>query len=174
MRAKEFMKYCPHCGSNSFKGVGDKEMRCSNCDFRFFPNAAAAVALIVTNGRGEILLTRRAVEPNKGTLDLPGGFVDPDESVEEAIKREIKEELGAEVMTMEYLTSGHNAYLFSGYTVMTCDLGFKITLDRYDNLTAQDDISALEWHTPETIETAMSEIKAESIKQIVRYYVTHI
>lgn len=171
MRAKEFMKYCPHCGSDDFKGVSDKELRCGNCEFRFFPNASAAVAVIIENPDGEIMLTRRAVEPNIGTLDLPGGFVDPDETIENAVRREIAEELNAEVVDMQYLTSGPNAYLFTGYTVMTCDLGFKVTLRNYDTLTAHDDISAVEWYSREQLPNVMNEIKAPSIRAILEYYI---
>ena len=172
MRAKDFMTYCPHCGSNTFKGTNNKEVRCSDCGFRFFPNAAAAVALIIVNEKDEILLTRRAEEPNKGTLDLPGGFVDPDESVEEAIVREIKEELCSNVTSLQYLTSAPNAYLFTGYTVMTCDLGFKVTLDNYDALEAHDDISGIEWYSTSELHKAMEEIKAPSIKKIINHYIT--
>ena len=170
MRAKEFMSYCPHCGSNSFKGVSDKEMHCEECGFRFFPNAAAAVALIIENENGEIMLTRRAIAPNKGALDLPGGFVDPDESAEEAIRREVAEELNAEVTSMKYLTSAPNAYLFSGYTVMTCDMGFSVTLQKYNALSAQDDISAIEWYSRDNIVDAIKEIASPSIKKIIEFY----
>ena len=56
-----------------------------------------AVACFIRNSKGELLLVRRAKEPAKGTLDLPGGFVDMYESAEDAAHREVKEETGLDI-----------------------------------------------------------------------------
>ena len=52
------------------------------------------VAAIITNDDGEILLTRRNVEPYKGQWCLPGGHIDANETVRDAVIREAKEETG--------------------------------------------------------------------------------
>ena len=54
---------------------------------------------------------RRAKEPAKGTLDLPGGFVDMYETVEDGMRREIKEETGLDVTEIQYLFSSPNVYV---------------------------------------------------------------
>ena len=86
---------------------------CEDCKFQYYINNSAAVACLIFNSQGEVLLTRRAIDPNKGMLDLPGGFVEPLETAEEAVIREIKEELGLQITKMTYLVSFPNLYPFS-------------------------------------------------------------
>ena len=54
----------------------------------------ATVAAIITNKDGEILLTRRNIEPFKGQWCLPGGHIDENEKALDAVIREAKEETG--------------------------------------------------------------------------------
>ena len=79
-----------------------------------FINPSAAVVAFICNSRGELLVVVRDCEPAKGTLDLPGGFTDIDETVEESVIREIKEETGLTVTATTYLFSYPNHYLYSG------------------------------------------------------------
>lgn len=51
---------------------------------------AAAVAGLIFNEKGQLLLTIRAKDPGKGLLDLPGGFVDMGENADQALRREIE------------------------------------------------------------------------------------
>lgn len=66
----------------------------------------------------------RGRDPGKGGWDLPGGFVDPGETAEEALRREVREEIGLEVATMRYLGSWPNVYEYRGVHYRTLDLGF--------------------------------------------------
>ncbi len=164
---RRFLRHCPHCGSADFQAVTDKEFNCRTCSFRFFPNSAAAVAAIIVHD-GKIMLTRRAVEPWKGMLDLPGGFVDPGESAEEALSRELREELKANIISMRYIASAANRYIFSGYMVRTTDLAFQVEIDT-PNVQAHDDIDAIEWHDVNRI--PLEQVAAESIRNILARYV---
>lgn len=139
------IKYCPKCGSSNFPANSERSFKCIGCGFHFFINSAAAVAALIFNAKGEILFTRRAVEPNVGKLDLPGGFIDPNESAEEALKRELKEELGIDVVSMEYFASAPNEYVFSGYTVFTTDMAFVVKVKSLSGIVAMDDISGFEF-----------------------------
>jgi len=103
-------------------------------------NASAAVAAFILNEAGELLVCKRGKEPAKGTLDLPGGFVDDNESAEQAAIREIAEELGANVQETNYLFSLPNQYLYSGLTIPTLDLFFACKLESTDNLKPADDV----------------------------------
>ena len=92
-----------------------------------------------------ILVVRRGKEPAKGTLDLPGGFVDMDETVEEGMRREILEETGIHATKMEYLFSFPNQYLYSGITVHTIDMDFLVRVPAETRARAADDAAECMW-----------------------------
>ncbi|OIP83152.1 MAG: DNA mismatch repair protein MutT [Porphyromonadaceae bacterium CG2_30_38_12] len=140
MDFKQFYHYCPHCGSTAFAVSSIKSMKCTDCGFSYYHNASAAVAAFITDKAGRILVCVRAKDPVQGTLDLPGGFVDYDETAEEAIKRELHEELQAEVTEVEYLFSLPNNYLYSGLSIATLDIFFKCKVKNIDLLQAADDV----------------------------------
>ena len=160
--------YCPKCGSDRFTPISDRAMRCEKCSFTFYINASAAVAALIYDNENKLMLTRRAVEPFKGMLDLPGGFVDPLETVEGAISREIKEELGVEVIDFEYLGSFPNEYPFAGIIVFTIDLAFRVRIKSMDNLKPMDDISSVEFYHQQEI--PYEQIPAFSMKNIIKKY----
>jgi len=133
--------HCPACGSDRFVQHNVKSKQCEACGFVYYINASAAVAAFITNASGDLLVCRRGKEPEKGTLDLPGGFVDGDESAEQAVVREIAEELQAKVVEVKYLFSLPNEYEYSGMTVPTLDMFFNCTLEDTTNLVASDDVA---------------------------------
>lgn len=124
MKFDTLFSYCPVCGSANFKSEKVKCMHCSECGFVMYVNPSAAVAAFIVNKQGELLICIRGNDPEKGTYDLPGGFVDDNESAEQAIKRELQEELGMIVDEGKYLFSIPNDYLFSGWTLPTLDIFF--------------------------------------------------
>ena len=137
--------YCPRCGSEQFKINGERSRHCSNCDLTYYANASASTAAIIINSKGEVLLTTRAFNPAKGMLDLPGGFVDMNETAEDAIIREIKEELNIDIKNPQYLFSLPNEYEFSGITVHTLDLFFLVKIDDDITITANDDVASAQF-----------------------------
>lgn len=89
------------------------------------------------------MLVRRAKEPAKGTLDLPGGFVDMHESAEEAAHREVKEETGLDITGCRYLFSIPNLYPYSGFEVHTVDMFFECLTESFDGAKAEDDAAEI-------------------------------
>lgn len=84
--------YCPSCGQASLTRSDAKAFRCEHCQFTYFHNTASAVLAVICCG-DEVLVAERGRNPSKGMLDFPGGFVDYDESLEQALYRELQEEL---------------------------------------------------------------------------------
>jgi len=136
-------RYCPVCGSEHFVENNFKSKKCERCGFVYYFNSAAATAIFITNGAGELLVVRRAKEPAKGSSDLPGGFVDLHETAEEAIIREVKEETGLRISMPDYLFSLPNIYRYSGFDVHTVDLFYQYSVDTFSGLQAGDDAESL-------------------------------
>lgn len=163
-----FLKFCPHCGSQSFEARTAKEFLCGACGFNFFVNSAAAVVALICDAEGRLLLTVRDREPWAGMLDLPGGFVDPGESAEEALRREVAEELGVRVVRATYLCSAPNEYVFSHYKVRTTDMAFACQVDHLPTR-GTDDVRGLVWLRPEEVD--LDRIPATSIRQITERFI---
>jgi len=162
----EVLKFCPKCSSAKFRKSGERSLKCEACGFHFFINSAAAVAALVGDEKGKLMLVTRGIEPNYGKLDLPGGFVDPGETAENAVQRELFEELGMKIKSLDYVSSAANEYIFSEYSVFTTDLAFKVIPVTVSGLKPMDDILDFKFYTEEEINYA--EIPAPSIKKFVK------
>ena len=113
MRVLDFVnfKYCPRCGEQRLRSSDAKSFVCLSCGFVYY-HGSAAVAVGIIEWDDKIILTKRAREPQKGLLALPGGFVDYEESLESALVRELQEELNLTVTTPIYLCSHWERYPF--------------------------------------------------------------
>jgi len=166
MHPLEKFSYCPSCGSSHFEIQNEKSKRCDNCGFEYFLNPSSAVAAFITNGKGELLVLRRNQDPGKGMLDLPGGFCDIGETIEEAVVREVKEETGLEVTHMEYMFSEPNKYRYSDFDIPTLDAFFRCEVVDTQAVTAMDDVSEYIWIDPEDIQTEQFGLR--SIRNAIR------
>ncbi len=162
------LKFCPRCGSADFKLSGSRSFKCGDCGFHIYMNSSAAVAALVANQEGKLMLVTRGIEPHYGKFDLPGGFVDPGETAEAAVKRELFEELGLKVKSLEYAGSAPNEYVFSGFSVFTLDMAFKVIPETVEGLKPMDDI--LEYNFYAEHEIDYEQIPAASIKFFVKQF----
>ncbi len=121
---RRVLRYCPKCGAAALRPAGLKLWACENCGFELYLNVAAAVTGLIADKQGRLLIVIRGEEPCKGMWDLPGGFADPGESAEEALRREVAEELGLKVVSARFLCSYPNTYEYMGVRYATMDLGF--------------------------------------------------
>ena len=156
---------CPKCGARALKPSGPYSFDCSECDFVYYMNAAAAVAGLIVDSRERLLVTVRARDPEKGTLDLPGGFIDPGETAEAALAREIEEELNLKVAAMEYFMSMPNRYLYRQVLYATLDLAFVCRVDDFSGMRPMDDIADVV-HLP-LGQIDLSRFGFESVKTIL-------
>ena len=98
----------------------------------------------MVDGQQRLLVARRALNPAAGTLDLPGGFVDAGETLENCLRRELLEETGVAFPLERYLFSLPNTYPYSGFEVHTTDAFFLCRAEG-QHVRAADDVAALQW-----------------------------
>jgi ADP-ribose pyrophosphatase YjhB (NUDIX family) len=94
--ALEQARFCPRCG-NAAEVDYPRSISCPHCGYGAYYNPKPVAAAIPVTERGDIVLLRRGFDPGKDLWTFPGGFVDLGESVEEAARREVREEIEADV-----------------------------------------------------------------------------
>jgi 8-oxo-dGTP diphosphatase len=87
--------FCPRCGASARVDF-PRSLHCSSCGYVAFFNPKPVGCAIAREADGRVWLARRGFEPGRGLWSMPGGFVDLGETVEEAIVRELREELGVQ------------------------------------------------------------------------------
>jgi len=168
MHLLDKFRYCPACGSANFNVNDTRSKCCDDCGFTFYLNASASTAAFIINNKNELLVEQRAFEPAKGTLDLPGGFVDPGESITDGMLREIKEEIGVEGIIKRFLFSFPNFYDYSGFSVPTTDAFFEVILKDESTISAHDDCSDVMWIPLDKIDP--NQFGLSSIRKAVKHY----
>ncbi|NYE37566.1 NAD+ diphosphatase [Nocardioides cavernae] len=100
-------RFCPRCGGTLVTRAAGHELRCTQCDRAQFPRTDPAVIMAITHGEGDdeaILLARNAAWPD-GRWSTLAGFCEPGETLEDAVRREVDEEVGVEVGELAYFGS---------------------------------------------------------------------
>ena len=97
-------RYCPYCAGPIVEEVRFNAVRpvCSSCGFVQFHDPKVAVIALAVHWN-KVLLIQRAVDPAKGKWSLPGGYMDAGEMPQEALKRELQEEVGLSVKIGELI-----------------------------------------------------------------------
>jgi len=96
-------RFCGRCGTPTEHAVGERAKRCPACGLFSFPRLSPAVITLVE--RGDEVLLARGVNFPAGFYSTLAGFVEPGESLEEAVEREIYEEVGVRVKDVTYFGS---------------------------------------------------------------------
>lgn len=96
------LTYCPICAHELTQREEGGRLRpaCDNCGYIHYVNPVPGVGMVIEMDGGVVLI-RRGHPPHKGAWTLPSGFVEADESAEEAAIREAKEETGLDVEIIE-------------------------------------------------------------------------
>lgn len=93
-------QFCSRCGTKTLQKPGERGKECPDCGELFYPRISPAVIVLIRKGH-EILLARSPNFP-QCLYGLIAGFVEPGESAEAAVAREIREEVGIEVKNITY------------------------------------------------------------------------
>ncbi len=120
--------FCARCGSESHVSMAGWQRECPSCGASHFPRTDPVVIMLVTHGNS-VLMGRSPGWP-EGMYSLLAGFVEPGETLEAAVRREVFEEAGVRVGTVSYLAS--QPWAFPASLMFGCRgvaLGREITID---------------------------------------------
>ena len=96
-------RFCARCGVRTEPAKGGWQRNCPNCEAQHFPRVDPVTIMLVEH-RGRLLLGRNARFP-PGSYSALAGFVEPGETIEEAVAREVHEEAGVRVTDVRYVAS---------------------------------------------------------------------
>jgi NAD+ diphosphatase len=121
-------RFCAQCGGKTVAGASGWRRECTSCGAMHFPRTDPVVIMLVT--RGDACLLARQARFAPGMYSCIAGFVEPGETLEDAVRRESWEEAGLRVGNVRYLAS--QPWPFPSSIMMGCiaeSLGDEITLD---------------------------------------------
>ena len=161
-------RFCSRCGAASVRAESRLCHRCVECGFGHYLNPIAGVAALLTDAAGRLLLLRRAQEPGRGRLGLPGGFVDLGESAEEALRREIREEVGLEISELAYFLTFPNEYPYQGLVTPVLDLFYRGRLETFADARAVSEVQELVVLDPGEVDLAQMAFasNAEAVRRL--------
>ncbi len=94
-------RFCGRCATATISVPGERARRCPACGLQAFPRLAPAIITLIERDDGHVLLARGAAFPLPMYSCL-AGFVEPGETLEEAVRREVLEEVGVRVGELRY------------------------------------------------------------------------
>ena len=161
-----YLEYCSNCGNKNERGHidGNTRFHCAQCKAIHYENPKPTATLICPK-EDSILLGRRAFDPGKGEWGLPGGFMELNETLEEAALRELKEETNLDGKVTKILgTCSHYGSIFGDILLigMVVDLS-----DDISSIMAGDDVSELQFFDIDDLPN----LAFECHQKIVSYYV---
>jgi len=121
-------RFCGRCGTPLRTKSTERAKECPQCGLLHFPRLAPAIIVLIE--RGDRLLLARSCHFMPGMFSVLAGFVEPGESLEEAVVREVKEEVGIDVKDTQYFGSQPWPFphsLMIGFTATYA--GGEITID---------------------------------------------
>ena len=96
-------QFCGRCGAAAERVPGERAMRCPDCHLSAYPRVSPAIITLIE--RGDRILLARSPSFVPGRYGIIAGFVEPGESLEEAVRREAREEVGIELAHIDYFGS---------------------------------------------------------------------
>ena len=112
-------QYCGRCGTATVLKTGELARQCQSCGQTHYPRIAPAVMALVR--KGDQLLLARSPHFPPGMHSALAGFVEPGESLEQCLRREVREEVGLEVSDVRYFSSQPWPFPHSLMIAFTCE-----------------------------------------------------
>ncbi|MBI1395385.1 MAG: NAD(+) diphosphatase [Betaproteobacteria bacterium] len=140
-------RYCGRCGTPTERREGERARVCPACGQTHYPRLAPVAMALVRRGR-ELLLARSPHFP-PGMFSALAGFVEPGESIEECLVREVREEVGVEVENLRYFSSQPWPFPHSLMIAFHCDYVSGEIVPQ------PGEIEAADWFTPERLPPAL-------------------
>lgn len=143
-------RFCGRCGGPNVVAQSGHVLNCSNpdCDTQQFPRSDPAIIVLVTHD-GKALLGRKGDWP-AGVYSTIAGFVEPGESLENAVRREVAEETGVGVDAVRYHSS--QPWPFPASLM----LGFHATASSYETRLMDDELEDVRWFSRDDIVEQLS------------------
>ncbi len=148
-------RFCGVCGEPTESRRGGQQRSCSSCSAEHFPRTDPVVIVVVTNGESCLLGQSRGRLSRQSTYSALAGFVDQGESIEEAIRREVREEAGIQVGDIRYHSS--QPWPFPSSLMIGCHAEALTTTIHADTVEMKD----VRWFDRKTVRRALSGIDDE-------------
>jgi len=144
--------FCPSCAHRLDKPDHEGGAKCPNCGRVWYRQSAPTAGAVIVKG-DKALVTVRARDPEKGRIDVPGGFLNVGEHPIDGVKREVNEELGVaiECDVEDCISMATHRYGEGGDFVLA--LGFRARLISGEPQ-ASDDVAAIKWVTKDELDEA--------------------
>lgn len=133
-------RFCAACGAPSVPAEAGHIRVCTACGTHHFPRTDPAVIMLITDDQDRALLGRQPSWP-EGRFSTLAGFVEPGEALDDAVRREVKEEVGVEVGDVHY--AGSQPWPFPSSLM----LGFFGSAPNSEIRVDQDEIAEARWFT---------------------------
>jgi NAD+ diphosphatase len=140
-------RFCANCGAPTEQRDGGHERFCPACEAHHFPRTDPVVIVRVTDGGDGLLLGRQARWPD-GRFSLLAGYVEPGETLEEAVRREVLEESGVALGSVSYLAS--QPWPFPSSLM----LGFNAVAERGRPAPGDDELAEVRWFERDEVQRA--------------------
>jgi NAD+ diphosphatase len=132
-------RFCANCGAATEPRDGGHERVCPACEAHHFPRTDPVVIVRVSDGGDDALLLGRQARWPEGRFSLLAGYVEPGETLEEAVRREVLEEAGVALDSVSYVAS--QPWPFPSSLM----LGFSAMAERGDPTPGDDELAEVGW-----------------------------
>ncbi|WP_212908768.1 NAD(+) diphosphatase [Streptomyces sp. TS71-3] len=140
-------RFCSRCGERTVIAAAGHIRRCPACGAEHYPRTDPAVIMLVRDDKDRALLGRQVHWP-EGRFSTLAGFVEPGESIEQSVRREVFEEVGVEVGEVDYVAS--QPWPFPSSLM----LGFMAQADSSDITVDGEEISEARWFSRDELRAA--------------------